>query len=158
MKVFVAIFSISFFLTAIASAESIQQSGNTINVNVGKDCCAAKPCKQKTRVVTKTVEKRVEVPVIVEKQVIVEKKVIVDRPVEVEKRVTIIKRVQKKNHISLLGGAGPTRISQPQNDRVDLLRGPVGGAMYQRDLSESWGAGLQLQTNQTALGVLTYSF
>jgi hypothetical protein len=153
MKVFMMCFSISFFCVA-AYADGPQQTGNVINVNVGKGCCAATPCKQKTKVVTKTVtvEKEVKVPVIVE----------VEKPYpvyhEVEKRVVVEKRVQKKNHISLLGGMGPTRIDQPQNNRVDLIRGPVGGLMYQRNVSESWELGVQGQTNQTALGVLTYGF
>lgn len=151
MKVLAAIL---FLFSVSALAEGNTQTGNTINVNVGKGCCPEKPCKPKT--VTKVVEKRIEVPVIVEVTKTVEKPVYIDR--EVEKKVTVVKRIQKKNHISLLGGFGPTRIDKPQNDRVDLLRGPVGGAMYQRDLSESWGLGIQLQTNQTVLVPLTYSF
>lgn len=149
MKVLVAIL---FLFSVSAIAQTNTQTGNTINVNVGKGCCPEKPCKQKTKVVTKVVEK------IVEKRV----EVAVPVPYEVEKRVvetrTITKRVHKKNRISLLGGMGPTRIDQPQNNRVDLLRGPVGGAMYQRSLSESWNAGIQLQTNQTVLGSVGYDF
>lgn len=151
MKVLLAILSL-FAVSAMAQTNT--QTGNTINVNVGKGCCPEKPCKAKT--ITKVVEKRVEVPVekIVEKTV--EVPVYVDR--EVEKKVTVVKRVHKKNRISLLGGMGPTRIDQPQSNRVDLIRGPVGGAMYQRSLSESWNIGIQLQTNQTALGSVGYDF
>lgn len=150
--VLVAVVSSAAYATDTASNNS-GNSNNTINVNV-KGCCPEKPCKPKTKVVTKVVEKiveqRVEVPVPVE--------VPVYRDRVVEKKVVVIKRVQKKNHISLLAGVGPTRIDKPQDDRVNLLTGPVGGVMYQRDISESWSLGLQLQTNPTALGVLTYSY
>ena len=155
MKMLLVCFSVSIFCMT-ASAEGNQQTGNVINVNVGKGCCAANPCKQKTKVVTKIVEK------VVEKEVKVPFMVEVEKPypvkVEVEKRVTVIKRVYKKNHLSLLAGVGPTRIDKPQNDRVDLLRGPVGGLMYQRSFSESCSGGLQLQTNQSVLAVGTWDF
>ena len=144
---------ISMFSLSAFAVEG--NNNNTIIVkpiiNV-KGCCAANPCKQKTKVVTKTVVVEKQVPVVVE----VEKKVYVDRVVE--KRVVVVKKVQKKNRISLLGGLGPTRIDRHQDDRVDLIRGPVGGLMYQRLLNESLSIGVQGQTNQTVLGTVGYDF
>jgi len=142
-----------FSLAVHAEEKSVTQSGNTININVNKGGCCEPKCKQqKPKVITKTVVKEV----IVEKpvEVIVEKPV--DHTIYVTKTVT--KKVQKKNRISLLGGLGPTRIDQPQNNRVDLIRGPVGGAMYQRMLNESLSVGIQGQTNQTVLGTVGFDF
>ena len=153
MKMILVTVSVSFFSLA-AFADGNQQTGNVINVNVGKACCAANPCKQKTKIVTKVVEKKVEVPVYVD----VVKEVIVDRPVEVEKRVVVIKHVRKKNRIYLLGGMGPVKLDQVSPTQTNLDRGLVGGAMYQRSLTESWNIGIQGQTNQTVLGTVGYDF
>lgn len=75
------------------------------------------------------------------------KKVTVERVVT----QTVEKKVFNKNRISILGGVGPTGLNQPTATEVDLVRGAVGGLMYQRSLTESWSLGIQLQTNQTAL-------
>lgn len=150
IAVLVASMSTAAFATDTASNNS-GNSNNTINVNV-KGCCPEKPCKPKTKVVTKTVEKIVEKKV--EVLVPVEKRVYVDRVVEKK----VIKRVQLKNRISLLAGVGPTRINKPQEDRVDLLTGPVGGLMYQRLVTERVSVGLQLQTNHQALGTVGLDF
>lgn len=132
--------------------------GGTTNINncnpvINVKGCCDSPCKTKTRTIIKKV--------IVEKPVVVTKEVIVEKPVEkvvyVEKRV-VIKEKRKKNRVSLLGGMGPTKLSQPSSTEVDMIRGPVGGAMYQRSLNDTLSLGLQLQTNQTILGVVGLDF
>jgi hypothetical protein len=152
---------IVFLIIVLSSTIAMAQtnSGNTININgccqheCGANSCQA-VCKPKVKVVTKVVEKRVEVPV----EKVVETRVEVPYPVYHTVIETVVKRVYKKNHLSLLGGVGPTRIDRSGSDRVDLLRGPVGGLMYQRNLNERFELGIQGQTNQTGLGVLTYDF
>lgn len=148
IKVLAMIAILSF---TIAASANDGNSNNTIiikpQINV-KGCCAAQPCKPKMKIVTKTVvvekvvEKRVEVPVYIDRT---------------ETKV-VTKRVQKKNHISLLGGMGPTKLDQVAPNQTNLNRGAVGGVMYQRSLTESLNIGIQGQTNQTVLGTVGFDF
>ena len=144
MKSLLVIFLVLFCMQAMADGNT--QTGNTINVNV-KGCCE-KPCK--TKVVTKVVEKRVEVPV----ETVVSVPVYIDRVVT----QTVTKRVHKKNRISLLGGMGPTNLDQVSPTQVNLNRGAIGGAMYQRSLNGTLNVGIQVQTNQTVLGSVGLDF
>ena len=140
------------------AAENVNsgQNNNTIivkpTINI-KGCCTGSCAKPKTIVKKVVVEKIVEKQVIVEKPV--EKIVYVDHTI-IETR--IVKKERKKNRISLLGGVGPTHLSQPNASQVNLDRSAVGGVMYQRSVSESWSLGIQGQTNQTLLGVVGFDF
>jgi hypothetical protein len=138
---------------AIADGGNNTNSNNTIIVKpqiTVKGCCESN-CKKKVKVVTKVVEK----PVVVTKTV--EKVVYVDRPV-IQKEVIVLKKARKKNRISLLGGVGPTQLEQPSQNTVNLVKGPVGGIMYQRSMTESFNLGVQVQTNQTVLGSVGLDF
>ena len=158
MKTLTLIAAFLFLAQVASAAESVNngQNNNTIivkpTINI-KGCCTDKCAKSKTIVKKVVVEKIVEKPVIVEK--VVEKIVYQDRTIL---QTRIIKKERKKNRISLLGGVGPTKLSQPNDSRVDLDRGLVGGVMYQRSISESWSLGVQGQTNQTVLGVVGFDF
>jgi hypothetical protein len=148
IKVLAMIAALSF---TIAASANDGNSNNTIiikpEINV-KGCCASQPCKPKTKVVTKTV--------IVEK--VVDKKVEV--PVYIDRTETkvIVKRVHKKNRISLLGGMGPVKLDQVSPTQTNLDRGAIGGVMYQRSLTETLNIGIQGQTNQTVLGTVGFDF
>jgi outer membrane biosynthesis protein TonB len=113
--------------------------------------------KVKTKVITKTVEKPVHV--FVEKPVVVEKEVVkvVDRPVPVRVTQTVVKKVQKKNRINALAGMGPTNISITQST-VNLERGLILGVQYQRMLDDSLSIGIQVQSNETTLGIVGIDF
>ncbi len=67
-----------------------------------------------------------------------------------------------KNRISLLAGEGPkeglTRTQDGSAVTVESKVGAVGGAQYQRLLTEKLGVGVQVQSNKTALGVLSLDF
>src|SRR5271166_4465640 len=110
---FLLVFSMS---CTIAMAQNSTPT-NVINVN---GCCQQNSCqatcKPKTKVITKIVEKIVEKRIEVPVEVPVDREVLV--PVEVVK--TVSKRVYRKNHLSLLGGYGPTRLYQYSNSRTDL--------------------------------------
>ena len=73
-----------------------------------------------------------------------------------QSQVTMCKAEQKKNRISVLGGAGPsgnlkaTTLS-PSKAQVETGPGAVGGLQYQRKLGETFNAGAQVQTNGTGL-------
>ncbi len=49
-------------------------------------------------------------------------------------------------------------MDQTSADNVNLNRGAVGGAMYQRLIGETFSVGIQAQTNQTVLGVVGFDF
>jgi predicted DNA binding protein len=142
---------IAFFLLMGENALANDiNSNNTIIIKpvISEGCCRSK-CKTKVVIKKEFVEKKI----IVEKPI--EKKVFVDRVV-VEK--VLVKKPYKKNRLSLVAGVGPTRLDQPNTSQVDLLRGPVAGVQYQRSLSESFSLGVQVQTNQTLLGVIGFDF
>ena len=66
------------------------------------------------------------------------------------------------NRISLLGGQGPKegleRSSDGSTVSVESRVGTIGGAQYQRLLTERISAGVQLQTNKSALVELGLDF
>jgi hypothetical protein len=141
-------------VTQVANAADVNNSNNTIvvkpNIIVKTGCCTS--CKPKTKVV----EKIVTVEKVVEK--VVEKPV--DRVIVVERKVLVQKKQkkQKKNRVSLMGGIGPSYLSYHGSNQVDLERGAVGGAMYQRLVTDSVSLGVQVQTNQTVLGTVGLDF
>jgi hypothetical protein len=132
--------------------------------------CCPKECEQKKEVVckqprprvitrTKVVEK--PVPVIVEKEVVrvVEQRI----PVRVVERVpvkvtqTVIKKENKKNRISGLVGSGPTKLSIAGSE-ARLERGIVYGLQYQRMLDSDLSVGVQVQSNGTISGSVSFDF
>lgn len=124
-----------------------------IGAEASAECCPSRCDQPKPKVITriKTVEKLV--PVVVEKEVVK----FVDRPVPVRVTQTVVKRVQKKNRVSVLGGAGPTRLSIASSE-ARLERGPVFGAQYQRMVTEGISVGVQVQSNETVLGSVGFDF
>lgn len=132
----------------ICWAESLSVTNNTGTINV-KGCCP-QTCKPKVKVV----EKKVEVPVVVEKVEYVDR---------VETKV-VVKRVKKHNRISLLGGVGPTKLDRVSDSQVNLEQGPVAGGMYQYQLDSPWSLGglythgLDGKSNHTVLGTVGYEF
>lgn len=60
-----------------------------------------------------------------------------------------------KNRISLLGGRGPKagvdRTNNPTNVEVESREGTIGGAQYQRLLTEKLSVGAQVQSNDSVL-------
>jgi hypothetical protein len=133
-----------------------------IHAKAQAHCCEPKPetCpKVKTKVITKTVEK--PVPVVVEKTVpvVVEKEVVkvVDRPVPVRITQTVVKKIQKQNRISGLVGMGPTNLAVTPS-AASIERGIVIGVQYQRMINEQLSLGVQIQSNETALGVIGIDF
>lgn len=142
-----------FLSSSIAIGQSSSNSGTSTNSN---NTVVIRP-----QINIKSYETKCKPKVIVKKE-IVEKTVFVDKPVYVDHVIVqekvVIKHVQRKNRISLLGGLGPIKLDQPSLSEVNLIRGPVFGAQYQRLIAERINLGLQLQTNQTALGSVGYDF
>ena len=134
--------SILFLAGSVAIADDIN-SNNTIVI---KPQGCGNSCHKKVRT-------------IIIKQ-IVEKKVIVEKPVTkvVVVTKTVVRTVKRKNRISLLGGAGPTSFTQPSINQVNLVTGPVGGVQYQRNVTDTVSLGVQVQTNQTILGIVGFDF
>ncbi len=136
------------FSIQIAAADPVT---NNITVN---GCCNS--CSKPKIIVKKVI---VEKPIVVEKVVEVEKPTVkilyVDRPV-IQKQV--VTKKNKKNRISLLGGVGPVGLTQPSSTEIDLVRGPVGGIMYQRLITDRVSLGIQGQTNSTVLGIVGWDF
>lgn len=75
---------------------------------------------------------------------------------------TVTDRSPRKNRVSLLGGHGAqTGITSTQNGAIAEVEsnvGLVGGAQYQRMLTERWSIGVQGQTNKTGSVMIGLDF
>ena len=151
----VIVFMVALIMTLMAASHAVaaENGGTSIvvspQINI-KGCCS-NSCNKKAKVIIK---KEVVVrQVVIEKPV--QKVVYVDRII-VKKQ--LIKKERRKNRISLLGGVGPTKLTQPTPGQVNLVTGAVGGLQYQRSITELFNIGVQVQTNKTILGNVGIDF
>jgi hypothetical protein len=68
-----------------------------------------------------------------------------------------VKKIQKQNRISGLVGMGPTNLVVTPS-AASIERGIVIGVQYQRMINEQLSLGVQIQSNETALGVIGIDF
>lgn len=94
-----------------------------------------------------------EVPAKLFKVVPRKQQFIVTKTKETEKMVC--KPEEKKNRISILGGAGPKGNLSVSSDGSKVIvqtdSGAIGGMSYQRKVSDRMSIGAQVQTNESAL-------
>lgn len=74
----------------------------------------------------------------------------------------LCKGADYKNRVSALGGVAPNgKLSAAQVGTTAVVEsqyGAVGGLQYQRKLGDRFSVGAQVQTNQSALGILGFDF
>lgn len=160
MKTFILILVLSFPMLALAdncsttSSAEIAEEQLLINTDVPKHLEGATitVTTKDGRVSTVPAEKFKVVPR--KQQFIVTKTKQTDE--------TLCKADKERNRVSVLAGSGPkgglTTSRSADQVTVENRVGTIGGAQYQRLLTDKVGLGLQLQTNETALGVLSYDF
>jgi hypothetical protein len=82
---------------------------------------------------------------------------VIEKPITITKEKIIVKKVPKKNRLSGLAGLGPTRLNISPTEAA-LERGVVGGVQYQRMLGDTFSIGVQVQSNESVLGIVGIDF